>query len=454
MNKDLEVREVSLEILKKVLYENEQGHRLIKAVLDKNNDWESARKAFLKKLTLGVLERKEELEYVLSLFYQKNAKRMKPVIRLILLQGAYQILYMEQVYDSKACNLAVELAGKKGFSALGGFVNGVLRSLSRGKDTITYPSPQEDPAAYLRTRYSVPEWMGKLLITQYGFENAERIGRYSLTEPKLHIRFKESVSKEEKKELLSAFTNMGVKCEECSFLPGAYALEHTKEFTMLPGFAEGKFYVQDFSAQLAGYLLPLKGDETVYDICAAPGGKSLYAADKLTQGGVVYACDLTGSKVSRIRENVERMGYENIRCGIRDAREPFDQGKADVIIADVPCSGLGVIARKPDLKYRLKEEDLMSIEALQKEILTAAVSGLKEGGLLMYSTCTVNRAENEETLQWMLKHLPLKEKAFTDVPKELKEDLLSGGVLRILPGEHASDGFYIALLEKTAPEQE
>ena len=473
---DLQIREYSLEILLPVFRGEEQSHTLLKAVLDKNDDWEPGRKAFLKKLTMGVLERKTELDYCLQQFLKQPVMRMKMPLRTILEIGAYQILYMDNVYDTKACDLCVELAKKKGFGQMTGLVNGVLRNLVRNKDSIVYPS-KDKPADYLSVTYSVPKWMTELLLRQYDYDRVEKMLSHGLKDTNLCIHLLKSLSSGEKEEILSGFETAGIEVKECSFLPDAYALTRPGEITALPGFAEGKWYVQDYSSQLLGFLTPVKEGDTVLDACAAPGGKSIYLADKLNGAGRVYSCDVSEKKTDIIKENVNRMHLSNVEVLVRDATanvnaadsDLFDElsdggmpsvqrmadntnagslAKADVVLCDVPCSGLGVIGRKPDLKYRLIEADLESLTELQKSIVSAQVNVLKTGGYFVYSTCTVNKQENEEMAAWIKDNLPLEEVPFGNLPAELADSLVSPGQLQLLPGEHDCDGFYIALFTR------
>ena len=220
---DLQIREACLETLLPVLKGEEFSHVLIKAVLDKNDDWEGSRKAFYKKLTMGVIERRIELDYCISRFCNHPMNKLKPVIRTILEMGAYQILYMDQVYDTKACNLSVELAKKKGFKNLAGFVNGVLRSLAREKARIAYPSAKEEPVQYLSVRYSVPEWITEELLSQYGFEACERMFAAALKENPLAIRVR---AKEQ--TVAAALREAGCEVDAHEFLPGAYLISHAR----------------------------------------------------------------------------------------------------------------------------------------------------------------------------------------------------------------------------------
>ncbi|MCR4814699.1 MAG: 16S rRNA (cytosine(967)-C(5))-methyltransferase RsmB [Lachnospiraceae bacterium] len=463
MNEDLRTRELCLDILLAVSRGEEHSHVLIKGVLDKYDDWDGSRKAFLKKLTMGVLERKVELDYVISRFSSTPVSKLKPVIRTILEIGIYQILYMDSVYDTKAVNLSVELAKKRGPKQLSGFVNGVLRNVSRQKDGIVFPEKSENPVLYLSVKYSVPEWIVKEIAGQYGEERAETMFADSLNEAPIRVHMRSILSDGKKQELLEAWKEAGIEVIPCSFLPDAYTLKNAESISGVKGFSEGYFQVQDFSSQLSGYLAPLQAGDLVVDVCAAPGGKSIYVADKLeklesgrsektgeNERGRVFAYDISGSKVGKILENAERMRIFNISCEVRDASvaNPAMKNKADLLIADVPCSGLGVIGRKPDLKYRLKEQDFKEIVELQKKIVTEAVKDVKNGGYFLYSTCTVNQGENIDMVRWMCENLPLEETSFDNLPEELKDSLVSKGCVQLISGEHDCDGFFISLLRR------
>lgn len=463
MNEDLIVREMSLLILLSVFRGEEHSHVLLKGVLDKNDDWESSRKAFLKKLTMGVLERKVELDYIISQFSNVPVNKLKPVIRTILEMGVYQILYMDRVYETKACNLSVELAKKRGFRQLAGFVNGVLRNIAREKDNIVYPDKEKEPLLYLSVTYSVPEWMVKFLLDQYDENRLEKMFAESLNDAPIRVHIKSSLDEAKKEEILKAWEEDGIEAVPCSYLPDAYALFGVDSVSRLYGYSEGFFHVQDFSSQLVGYLAPVKAGDKIADVCAAPGGKSLYIADKLellerdlaikdsiSKRGYVFAYDISGSKVGKVLENAERMKLFNINCEVADATVPKDalKGKADLLIADVPCSGLGIIGRKPDLKYRLKEQDLKDLTQLQKKIVTASYKCVKKGGHMIYSTCTVNKEENEEMVRWICENLPFEEAEFENLPKELEGNLVSKGAIQLMQGERDWDGFFIALLRR------
>ena len=367
-------------------------------------------------------------------FSNTKVEKMKPVIRNILRMGVYQILFMDKVPDSAACNEAVKLARKKGFDRLKGFVNGVLRNVARSKEELKYPEKAKDMVSYLHITESMPEWIVKLWIEQYGAEKTQEILSGLLKERPLTLRLDEGISQEEKEVLLSQVQEAGVELEQCEELAYAYRVRKVDSLEQVPGFMEGKWMVQDLGSMLITQFGNIKEGDTVIDVCGAPGGKALHAASKTGKNGKVYVRDLTDYKVSLIEENLERAGYIHVIPQVMDATvlDSASIEKADVVIADLPCSGLGVIGRKPDIKYRVQPQDLEDIAQLQKKILKVVYQYVKPGGTLLYSTCTLNKKENEENVAFIKEHLPFE----LEETKELR------------PGKGDTDGFYMARFKR------
>ena len=219
---------------------------------------------------------------------------------------------------------------------------------------------------------------------------------------------------------------------------------------MLPGFAEGLFLVQDVSSMLIGEAASLKTGDTVIDVCAAPGGKSLHCAEKLLGSGRVIARDLTEKKVALIRENMERMQLSNIAAAVWDARKEKEEDKetADVLLADLPCSGLGIMGKKRDIKYHASAEGIAELICLQREILSTVWQYVKPGGTLIYSTCTVNPGENEENVRWFTENFPFTLESLAPFLPEALRAEEKDGMLQLLPGIHATDGFFLARLKR------
>ncbi len=424
-------REVILDALMEILEKDQYSHLVMQGVLEKFSFLEKQERSFIKRVCEGTIEQKIYLDYVIDQFSKTKTKKMKPLIRTLLRMGTYQILFMDGVPDAAVCNESVKLATKRGFAPLKGFVNGVLRTIVRNKELLEYPSKEADLMEYLSVRYSMPRDVIELWNLQYGQEQTEKMLEALLSKRPLTIRVSEDVSAQEKEELLDAMNKAGIVVKE-SELPYVFYLEHVDRVSTIPGYEEGAFVVQDLGSVMVVEKAGIKAGDYVLDVCAAPGGKATHAAMKLDGTGWVQARDLTDYKVSLIEENIKRLALSNIEATVWDATI-LDEAmveKADVVIADLPCSGLGVIGRKSDIKYRVTKDSLKEVATLQREILSVVHKYVKPGGTLMYSTCTVNRMENEENKEWLIQNYPF----------EVVEEKT------MLPGEVDSDGFYMVRL--------
>ena len=451
-------REVVLDVLLEVLEKGAYSHQVIRDVLDKYNYSDGRDKAFVKRVTEGTLERLIQIDYILDRFSKVPSARMKPLIRNLLRMSVYQMLFMDSIPERAVCNEAVKLAGKRGFRGLSGFVNGILRNIARNKQEIVWPDREQEPELYMSVRYSMPLWLVEMWLSAYGRETTTDMLEGLLKEHPVTVRLSESLEGKQKEKWLCRLEREGVRAEGHPYLPNAYRLYHTEGVGNLPGFEEGYFAVQDVSSMLAvevsGAGRDRQGAEDgrimAVDVCASPGGKSLYMAEKLKGTGKVISRDLTEYKVSLIRDNIERMGCRNIEVQMYDAGIP-DEGlveKADILLADLPCSGLGVIGKKRDIKYKVTKESLAELAALQRKILDAVWQYVKPGGILVYSTCTVNPGENRETVEWFTANHPFEREDMSPfLPGPLKEEG-KDGCLQLFPGIHETDGFFMARLRR------
>ena len=345
-------REIIVNMLMKISAGEEYSHVLLRSVLEKYDYLDKREKAFIKQVTEGSLERRITIDYILDAFSRTQVKKMKPFIRELLRMSVYQILYMSRVPDRAAINEAVKLAGKRGFGGLTGFVNGVLRTIARdGKD---YPLPDEEknPVLAFSVKYSMPEWIVEQFLKDFGREKTLKILQgLSETRP-VTIRFQKNVSVEEREALLYAMKEMGIRIRKHPYLEPAYELSGLEGAAALPGFPEGKITVQDVSSMLAAEAAGIKPGDFVLDVCAAPGGKTAYAAMITGTEGAVEARDVSSYKTVMIEETCARLGLKNVTVKIRDARwaDESDRECADVVFADVPCMGLGVMGRKRDIR--------------------------------------------------------------------------------------------------------
>lgn len=450
MTNSLNIREMALEILLEAERNGAYPNVLLKQTLDKYLYMEKQERAFLTRLVEGTVERKLTLDYYLNHVSKTPVNKCKPVIRCILRMAAYQIFYMDAVPDSAACNEAVKLAQKKGFQTLKGFVNGVLRNLSRRKNEIVMPNEEKEPVKALSAAYSVPEWLVEKVIKEYGMEHGKNMFA-SLYENVGATTIRVNNSKISTEECAKLLEKEGVHVEKAAYVENALEISGYDSLRFLESFEKGYFQVQDVSSMLVGLAANPKPGDTVIDVCAAPGGKSIHVADLLLGTGHVEARDLTDYKVDLIEENITRCGFTNVTAKRADALM-FDEAakeSADIVIADLPCSGLGVLKKKSDIKYRMSQQQIEELAQLQRRILKNAAAYVKPGGTLIYSTCTITKEENDMQVDWILENLPLQ---LVSLEGCMCEELLKNhereGVLQLLPGREKTDGFFLAKFQK------
>lgn len=440
-----DVRELVVDSLISIYKEKTFLSVVEKAVLDKYDYYDPRDKAFYKRVLSGTVERKIRIDYILGLFSNTKINKMKPVIYAVLSSSIYQIMWMDSVPDSAVCNEAVKIIEKRGLKGLKGFVNGVLRNICRNKTSIKYPDRTKELTKYLSCIYSCPEWIVDKLRDEIGDEITESMLEASMNEGPVTVRIRDA---ENIDNLVNEWTKAGVQVRKCAGIKGAYDLGSVYGVTSLAGYDEGKFTVQNIGSMYVAHLAQIKPGDCIMDVCAAPGGKSIHAADILRhlenkdysgERGHVYSYDISEDKCDKIRENVDRLNVGNITIKAHDATVFMTDmtGKADVVIVDAPCSGLGVIGHKSDIKYRLLKEDIGSLSKLQRQIIDNAVNYVKPGGILVYSTCTVSKAENTDQKDYILEKYP-----FSIQKIDQKEDL------QLIPGQNNSDGFYIAVFKK------
>lgn len=441
MTNAVNARELSLEIIVEVLEKGGYSHVVLRSVLDKYAYLDKRERAFISRLSEGTIEYQIQLDAVLNRFSKVPVYKMKALIRNLLRMSLYQILYMDSVPDSAVCNEAVKLAQKKGFHGLKGFVNGVLRSILREKEQLTFSKMSE--------KYSMPQWIIDEWRKEYPDEIVEDILQQFLRKRPLSIRC--NINKISRDELAKRLEGEGITVYKPEFPLEALEIEGFDAIGELKAFREGLFQVQDISSMLVGKVAAPKMGDYIIDVCAAPGGKAIHLAELLDGTGKVEARDLTEYKVSLIQENIDRSGMKNIHAVCMDALQydAASEGTADIVIADLPCSGLGVIGKKPDIKYRMTMNQIQELQQLQREILHTIHTYPKTGGVLIYSTCTISRKENLENVEWFLENHPYELEGIENcVSEKLYSDTKEKGYLQLIPGIHNTDGFFIAKLKR------
>ncbi len=448
MTKAIDERALVLEILLEITKEHVPSHVVLYNTLAKYQYLEKRERAFITRVTEGTLEHMIELDYIINQFSKVKVNKMKPVIRNIIRSAVYQMKYMDSVPNSAVCNEAVKLAQKKGFGTLKGFVNGVLRNIARNLAHVAYPD-QKNTIEYLSVVYSMPEWILEEWIEKLGEECTKQMLEEFQREKKVTIRC--NLAKTTKEELMKKLRSEQVEVEEHPYLDYALIIGGFDYLGDLDAFLDGEFYVQDISSMMVAEIAAPKEGDYIIDVCAAPGGKALHLAEKLQGSGRVEARDLTENKVFFIEENIERTNLSNITARQQDATVYDEKSRetADILIADLPCSGLGVIGKKPDIKYNMTKEQQEELSRLQKTILNTVHSYVKPGGYLVYSTCTIRESENMGNVRWFLEHFPEFESVSIDryLPEIIRKDTKEN-CMQFLPGVHKSDGFFIAKFRK------
>lgn len=398
-------------------------------------------------LTYGVLERRITLDYIIGCFSKLPLKRMSPKVLEILRMGVYQIYYLEKIPDSAAVNESVKLTRSCGAARASGFVNAVLRSLLRAKGKIPWPDPVRDPLKNWSVRYSCPEWLVSLWRESYGEERARRLLASLSDRPGIFVRVNNTLISEE--QLWERLCKGGVKAERTGWPGNALRLETPGEISGLASYRKGFFHVQDLSSQLCCFLFGAQPGETVADVCAAPGGKSFTIAETMENRGKLYAFDKTEERVKLIREGAGRLQLPIIEARIRDAAQPKGSSPpADRVLCDAPCSGLGVLRRKPEIRYK-SASAIDSLPDLQYLILCKSSELVKRGGALFYSTCTLNPRENSGVARRFLSEHPAYEAAPLRLPAGVARDVDEPeNELTLMPYANGTDGFFIAAFRR------
>ncbi len=426
----INTRDIVLNILMDIETNKTFSNQAISKALSKNQFEDKRDRAFITRLAEGVMEQLISLDYIINQFSKTKINKCKPMIRCLLRMGAYQILYMESVPDSAACNESVKLAKSHGFGSLSGFVNGVLRNIARNKDNIPEPSKDKTSTEYLSIKYSMPQWLCEKLKKDYP-ESYIKIIEGCFWDRPTSIRV--NTTKISRDELKASLEEAGIMVEYGNYSDKALLISGYDFIKKVPGYKKGYFTVQDESSMCAIEVANIKPGDIVVDVCAAPGGKTTCAAEYLNGQGKIYSMDISEDKLELIEENVSRLGFDNVDISCHDATEPIADFNADVVIADVPCSGLGIIGRKNDIKYRLEDKQLVELTQLQRRIVTTVKEYVKAGGTLLYSTCTINPDENQHNIKWFLDN----NKDFELVKERT-----------FLQGIDTCDGFYFAVLKR------
>lgn len=413
-------------------------------------------KKLVTEMVNGTIRMLKHLDWVLNLFLSKEIGKQHPWLRTVLRVSLYQVLFMEKIPHYAIVNDAVELTRKKTNRNLARVVNGVLRNILRNENNIKFPDKDKDIIYYLSVYYSHPEWMIRLWLKEMSPDECIKLLHYNNTRPGVVLRTNSLKISREK--LIDELISEGVLCHSGSLTPWDIEIEEMKnpiEDNHL--YKKGYFYIQNAASMLAAPILDPKPGEKVYDLCSGIGGKTTHMAELMQNQGKITAFDLYPQKIKLLKENCERLGINIAEGQVKDILaldEDMPNPDADKVLLDAPCSGLGVLSRRADLRWKKKESDIADLTCLQLKLLKKAGQLVKDGGMLLYSTCTVNRLENEEIIKDFLKdNRDFFLAGFDDklecFPLDNKDKMAAReGMLTIYPGKYNTDGMFYALMRR------
>ena len=443
-------RAICLEILNRVEETDLHPDRLLTNIFKRYRFLTSLDRAFLTELTYGVIRWRGKLDWIIRHFSKIPLSKIELETLSILRLGLYQIFFMSRTPSSAAVNESAELAKRMRGKGGAGFVNAVLRSSIRQRDEILYPDMTEDPALHLSVVHSHPLWLVQRWLKEMGAEEALRFCQFNNQISPLTLRT--NTLKISRKDLIRSLEERGLKPVPTPFSEEGVLLQDPPPVSELPFMKEGLYIIQDEASQLVTSVLDPKSGERILDACAAPGGKTTHMAQKMENQGEIEALDLTGGKLHFIEEACQRLGIKIVKTVKGDAIKPLPvpQGvKFDRILADVPCSGFGTLRKNPDLKWRRDEKDIRRLSELQLAILSNLSACVKEGGILVYSTCTVFDEENEGVVERFLRRFPeFKIDRIDKIAPDHWRSLIQNGYLKTFPPKDKMDGFFAARLRK------
>jgi 16S rRNA (cytosine967-C5)-methyltransferase len=443
-------RAICLDILTQVEEGDRHPDTLLTDSFKQYRNLTSLDRAFLTELTYGVLRWRERLDWLIRHFSKVSFEKIELAILNILRLGLYQILFLSRTPSSAAVNESVELAKRIRGEGGAGFVNAILRSILRERDQIPYPDIRENPVLHISVVESHPLWLVRRWIEKVGLEETMKICAVNNQIPALTLRT--NTLKIDRKDLIEKLREKGLKPFPCSFSEEGILLEDPPATSELPFLKEGLYIIQDEASQLVTSILDPKPGEQILDACAAPGGKSTHIAQRMENQGEIHALDLSKGKLDLVEKMCRRLGTKIVKTMKGDAADTLPiprETKFDRVLADVPCSGFGTLRRNPDLKWRRKEEDIGRLAGLQSSILRNLGRYVKEGGILVYSTCTVFREENEDVVEKFLDgHPEFRLDQMSEAIPPKCHSFIKKGYFKTFPPRNEMDGFFVARLKK------
>ena len=442
-------RKICLRILNRLESNPSFSDQLLKSYLD-SSELDERDRAFVVNIVQGVIRWKKRIDWIIRQFIKFSFKKLDPYVLNVLRIAVYQIYFMDKVPEFAVVNEAVNQAKRKG-RFIANTVNGILRTICRNKEKISYPDKKKDPIRFLSTYFSFPEWLVKKWINEIGYEETERLLDALNKTP--HITVRTNQLKISRDNLIKRLEQKGIEAYTTKYSPSGIIIKRPhRDIQDMEEYKEGFFFVQDEASQISPYLLDPRPNEIILDACAGLGVKSIQMAELIEKKGKIISLDINPKRLLILAQTLKKENMENIVFPIAaDGCSSFSlfKCKFDRILVDAPCSGLGTIKRHPDIKWIKKEEDIKMLSYIQKRLLDGVSSCLKKGGRMLYVTCTISKEENEEVVEEFLERH--QEFSLLDISKEfpwLKELANENGFLKTYPHIHNMDGFFCALFEK------
>lgn len=442
----INARRLAYQVLLNLEKQTSYPDRLLRASLQRHSSFKDEDRALLTELVYGVLRWRGALDWHINQLSNVKPRKIAPEIRILLHLALYQILYLSRVPDHAAVNETVEIAKSSQPAHVAGFVNAILREAIRREDKWEWPSLEKEPAEYLAVTTSHPLWFVQRCLKEFGFEETQALCQANNVVAPLVLRL--NLRETSQADLIARLRESGLRAEPSPYLPAAVRLLGLRQnFAKLPSYKKGWIHVQDEASQLVSLILDPQPGERLLDICAGFGGKTTHAGLLMENAGEIMAVDQSSWKLQELQQNARRQGLANVTTLAADALElqPGQLGTFDRVLLDAPCSGFGSIRRKPDIKWRRHPKDPYRFSQVQKELLRRASLFVKNGGILVYATCTVFSEEDEGVAEdFSSRHEEWSLEAASDFLPETCRDMVQGDYFRSWPHRHGVDGFFAA----------
>ena len=428
-------------IYQKKAYTDVALNRVIKSQT-KSIEISQADRSFACELVYGIVRRQRTLDALIDLLGKKRAAQQPPDLRIILHLGLYQLRYLDRIPASAAVNTSVELAKEHGLAKLSIVVNGLLRSYLRQAEVSDPLGLSEDAIASLGIKHSFPDWIVETWLEQLPIAEVDELLAWFNRSPKIDLRV--NILQTSVAEVETAFKTANIPVTRIPYLPQGLRIEGAGAVTDLPGYKQGWWVIQDSSAQLVTHVLDPQPGETIIDACSAPGGKTTHIAELMGDKGQIIACDRAEKRLNKVRENAARLQLNSIQIKAGDSRQHDFTEIADRVLLDAPCSGLGTLHKRPDLRWRQSSQAIEELFELQRELLEQTASWVKPKGVLVYATCTLNILENEKVIQSFLANNS--NWSIQSPPKAFVQWITVEGWIKVYPHRHDMDGFFMVRL--------